>query len=68
MFEGLGIVEKIINEMELEIYTLDDKENIIVSASSDYILSIKDEVESGEVIIISYDKENKIINEDVKTI
>ena len=64
MFDNLAVVQKIISETELEVYTLDTKETKVVSASKEYVLGIKDMRYEWEVIIVYYDKETNKVDED----
>ncbi|MBM7835598.1 hypothetical protein [Clostridium sardiniense] len=68
MFDDLAMVQKVISESELEVYTLDTKETKVVTASKLYVEDIKDLLEEDETIIVYYDKKTNIVNEDMKEI
>ena len=68
MFDNLAMVQKVISESELEVYTLDTKETKVVTASKLYVEDIKDLLEEDETIIVYYDKKTNIVNEDMKEI
>ncbi|MBY0757159.1 hypothetical protein K5V21_17145 [Clostridium sardiniense] len=68
MFDNLAMVQKVISESELEVYTLDTKETKVVTASKLYVEDIKDLLEEDETIIVYYDKNTIIVNEDMKEI
>lgn len=64
MFDNLAVVQKIISETELEVYTLDTKETKVLNASREYVLGIEEMRYEGEVIIVCYDKETNKVDED----
>lgn len=64
MFDNLAVVQKIISETELEVYTLDTKATKVLNASREYVLGIEEMRYEGEVIIVYYDKETNKVDED----
>ena len=64
MFENLAVVQKIISETELEVYTLDTKESIVLNASREYILGIEEMRYEDDIIVVYYDKETNKVDED----
>lgn len=68
MFSNLAIVREAVSDTELKVYNITSHEEVIVSASKDYVSSIKAELndEDGETMIIEYDLETKAINEDIE--
>ena len=68
MFENLAVVQKIISETELEVYTLDTKETKVLNASREYILGIEEMIYEGEIIVVYYDKETNKVDEDKEEI
>lgn len=68
MFENLGIVREVLSDTELKILSIGEGKEIIVKASKDYVSSIKAELndEDGETMIVEYDLESKIINENIE--
>lgn len=68
MFDNLAMVQKVISESELEVYTLDTKETKVVTASKLYVEDIRELLEEDETIIVYYDKKTNIVNEDMKEI
>lgn len=65
MGENLALVEKILNENEIEVYTLDTKEIIILKVENYEVEELKELMENEEIIIIGYDRENKTINRSI---
>ncbi|WP_415349554.1 hypothetical protein [Clostridium perfringens] len=66
MFDNLAIVEKLLSETEIEVYTLDTKETIILKLEDYEVEELKDSIEDEEIIIIGYDRENKTIYRSIK--
>ncbi|MDU5491425.1 hypothetical protein ACY0I0_05830 [Clostridium perfringens] len=66
MGENLALVEKILSENEIEVYTLDTKETIILKVENYEVEELKELLENEEMIIIGYDKENKTIDRSIK--
>ncbi|WP_283702881.1 hypothetical protein [Clostridium perfringens] len=66
MGENLALVEKILSENEIEVYTLDTKETIILKVENYEVEELKELLEIEEMIIIGYDKENKTIDRSIK--
>ncbi|EOU2001625.1 hypothetical protein ACV3WU_04865 [Clostridium perfringens] len=66
MFDNLAIVEKLLSETEIEVYTLDTKETIILKLEDYEVEELKDSIENEETIIIGYDRENKTIDRSIK--
>ncbi|KQC91417.1 hypothetical protein AM596_14765 [Clostridium perfringens CP4] len=54
MGENLALVEKILNDTEIEVYTLDTKETIVLKLKDYEVEELKDSIENEET------KENKI--------
>ncbi len=67
MFNNLGIVIEALSDTELKVYNSDEKKDVIVKASKDYVSSIKAELndEDGETMIVEYDLETKVVNENI---
>ena len=68
MFSNLGIVREILSDTELKVYNSVEKKEVIVKASKDYVSSIKVELndEAGETMIVEYDLETKVVNENIE--
>ncbi|EDT23812.1 hypothetical protein [Clostridium perfringens] len=66
MGENLALVEKILSKNEIEVYTLDTKETIILKVENYEVEELKELLENEEMIIIGYDRENKIIDRSIK--
>lgn len=68
MFNNLGIVREVISDTELRVYNSVEKKEDIVKASKDYVSSIKVELndEAGETMIVEYDLETKVVNENIE--
>lgn len=68
MFSNLGIVREVVSDTELKVYNSVEKKEVIVKASRDYVSSIKAELndEDGEMIIVEYNLESKVVNEDIE--
>lgn len=66
MGENLALVEKILSENEIEVYTLDTKETITLKVENYEVEELKEFLENEEMIIIGYDKENKTIDRSIK--
>jgi len=68
MFRNLGVVREAVSDTELKVYNIITKEEVIVMASKDYVSSIKAELnsEDSEMMIIEYDLETKVVNEDIE--
>ena len=66
MGENLALVEKILSKNEIEVYTLDTKETIILKVENYEVEELKELLEIEEMIIIGYDKENKTIDRSIK--
>ncbi|WP_283697336.1 hypothetical protein [Clostridium perfringens] len=65
MGENLALVEKILNENEIEVYTLDTKETITLKVENYEVEELKELLENEEIIIIGYNKENKTIDRSI---
>lgn len=67
MFSNLGIVREAISDTELKVLSIGKGKEIIVQASKDYVSSIKAELndEDGEAIVVEYDLETKVVNENI---
>lgn len=68
MFDNLGIVREAISDTELLILSIGEGKEIVVQASKDYVSSIKSELndENGETVIVEYDLETKVVNENIE--
>ena len=68
MFRNLGVVREVISDTELKVYNSVEKREVIVKASKDYVSSIKAELndEDGETMIVEYDLETKVVNENIE--
>ncbi|ELC8453532.1 TPA: hypothetical protein I9092_000883 [Clostridium perfringens] len=66
MGENLALVEKILSETEIQVYTLDTKETIVLKLEEYEIEDLKDSIENEEIVIIGYDRENKTIDRSIK--
>ncbi|PWW95435.1 hypothetical protein CYK76_03935 [Clostridium perfringens] len=66
MVDNLAIVEKLLSETKIEVYTLDTKETIILKLEDYEVEELKDSIEDEEIIIIGYDRENKTIDRSIK--
>ncbi|SQC08226.1 Uncharacterised protein [Clostridium perfringens] len=59
MGENLALVEEILSENEIEVYTLDTKETITLKVENYEVEELKELLENEEMIIIGYDREKK---------
>lgn len=66
MGENLALVEKILSKNDIEVYTLDTKETIILNVENYEVEELKELLENEEMIIIGYDRENKTIDRSIK--
>ncbi len=68
MFDNLGIVRDVISDTELLILSIGEIKEIVVQASKEYVSSIRGELndEDAETIIIEYDLESKVVNENIE--
>ncbi|MBS6502181.1 MAG: hypothetical protein KH415_11225 [Clostridium sp.] len=68
MFSNLGTVREVVSDTELKVYNSVEQKEVIVKASKDYVSSIKLELkdEEHETMIIEYDLETKIVNENIE--
>ncbi|MDQ0149635.1 hypothetical protein ACFO6R_16000 [Eubacterium multiforme] len=62
MFDGLALVLEIISDTEIKVYTLDTKENIVLTASKGDIVGLKDMFETEETVIVPYNIKNKTLD------
>ena len=65
MGENLALVEKILSENEIEVYTLDTKETITLKVENYEVEELKELLENEEMIIIGYDREKKTIDRSI---
>lgn len=67
MFDNFAVVIEVVSDTKLKVLSIRDVKEIIVQASKGYVDSIKRALnyEDGETIIIEYDLDTKIINEDI---
>lgn len=67
MFDNLGVVREVISDTELLILSIGEGKEIVVQASKDYVSSLRAELndEDGETMIVEYDLETKVVNEDI---
>ena len=68
MFSNLGIVREAISDTELLILNIGEGKEIVVQASKDYVSSLRAELndEDGETMIVEYDIETKVVNENIE--
>lgn len=71
MFSNLGRVIEIVSDTELKVYNIIKKEEVIVTASKEYVSSIKVELNSEDeeevtIMVVEYDLETKEVNEDIE--
>ncbi|EDT70038.1 conserved hypothetical protein [Clostridium perfringens D str. JGS1721] len=66
MGDNLALVEKILSKNEIEVYTLDTKETIVLKLENYEVEELKESMENEEIIIIGYDRENKTIDRSIK--
>ena len=68
MFDNLGVVREVISDTELKVYNSIEKREVIVKASKDYVSSLRAELndEDGETMIVEYDIETKVANENIE--
>ena len=68
MFENLGIVRGVLSDTKLEVLSIGEGKEIVVQASENYVSSIKAELEDedSEIMIVEYDLETKVVNEDIE--
>lgn len=67
MFNNLAIVTGVVSGTELKVLRIYSGKEVIVQASKDYVSSIKAELndEDGEIVIVEYDLETKVVNENI---
>lgn len=61
MFDELALVLEIISDTEIKVYTLDTKEDLIITATKGDIIGLKEMFETEETVIIQYDRETKTV-------
>ena len=68
MFDNLGVVREVISDTELLILSIGEGKEIVVQASKDYVSSLRAELndEDGETMIVEYDIETKVANENIE--
>lgn len=66
MFENFARVLSIVSETEIEVYTMDTRETLILKLEDYEVEDLRDSIENDEMIIIAYDRENKTIDRSVK--
>lgn len=68
MFDNLGVVREVISDTELLILSIGEEKEIVVQASKDYVSSLRAELndEDGETMIVEYDIETKVVNENIE--
>lgn len=68
MFDNLGVVREVISDTELLILSIGEGKEIVVQASKDYVSSLRAELndEDGETMIVEYDIETKVVNENIE--
>lgn len=68
MFSNLGRVIEVVSKTEIKVYNIASQQEVIVKASKEYVGSIKVELndEECEIIIIEYDLETKVVNENIE--
>ncbi|MBD7916332.1 hypothetical protein H9660_14385 [Clostridium sp. Sa3CUN1] len=64
----IGMLKKVLNENEVEVYSIDKEKSIVVKASENYIKSIEYSIINGEEIYIEYDSLTRSIIEDIEII
>lgn len=64
----IGMLKKVLNENEVEVYSIDKEKSIVVKASENYIKSIEYSIINGEEIYIEYDSLTRSIVEDIEII
>lgn len=66
MFENFARVLSIVSKTEIEVYTMDTRETLILKLKDYEVEDLRDSIENDEMIIIAYDRENKTIDRSVK--
>lgn len=66
MFENFARVLSIVSETEIEVYTMDTRETLILKLEDYEVEDLRDSIENEEMIIIAYDRENKTIDRSIK--
>ena len=64
MFENLAMVNEIVGEIEVSVYLLEEKRDIVVKANKNYIKLLSDELnqkEEDNTMILAVDIKNKIL-------
>lgn len=64
----IGMLRKVLNENEIEIYSIEEEKNIKVKASENYIKSIEYSIINGEEVYIEYESVTRNIIEDIEII
>ena len=60
----LGVIIEIVSKTEMKVRNIKSKEEVIVTASKEYVESMAVDFKDEELIIIEYDLDTKIVNEN----
>ncbi|WP_294364905.1 hypothetical protein [uncultured Clostridium sp.] len=61
---NLGVIIEIVSKTEMKVRNIKSKEEVIVTASKEYVESMAVDFKDEELIIIEYDLDTKIVNEN----
>ena len=61
---NLGVIIEIVSKTEMKVRNIKSKEEVIVTASKEYVESMEVDFKDEELIIIEYDLDTKIVNEN----
>lgn len=61
---NLGVIIEIVSKTEIKVRNIKSKEEVIVTASKEYVESMAVDFKDEELIIIEYDLDTKIVNEN----
>ena len=64
IMSNLGVIIEIVSKTEMKVRNIKSKEEVIVTASKEYVESMAVDFKDEELIIIEYDLDTKIVNEN----
>ena len=61
---NLGVIIEIVSKTEMKVRNIRSREEVVVTASKEYVESMEVDFKDEELIIIEYDLDTKIVNEN----
>ncbi|WP_294168011.1 hypothetical protein [uncultured Clostridium sp.] len=61
---NLGVIIEIVSKTEMKVRNIRSREEVVVTASKEYVESMAVDFKDEELIIIEYDLDTKIVNEN----